>query len=134
MSHTKVVEKIKTHILLCSITFFFFRKLCSYEIMWKNTVEPDRPRITVWCIPKTTNTHSEYVIFIACPLQQWFHERASVLRFTYIAGLIWIFAAVLLRFPSLWNATPRRHLVIRADAVTSQKNGDLAQHMPFRLR
>jgi hypothetical protein len=38
--------------------------------MWKNIVEPGRPQITIWrmlmaCwIPKTTNTHSEYVILI----------------------------------------------------------------------
>jgi hypothetical protein len=25
---------------------------------------------------KATKTHSEYVIFIAVPLQQWLHERA----------------------------------------------------------
>ena len=29
--------------------------------------------------------HSEYVILIAFPLQQWLNERASVLRYTYIA-------------------------------------------------
>ena len=56
-----------------------------YEIMWKNTVEPDRQQMTLWrmriaCrIAKATNTHSEYVIIIAFPLQQWLHERASVL-------------------------------------------------------
>ena len=33
-------------------------------------------------------THSEYVILIAFPLQQWLHERASVLRYTYIASLV----------------------------------------------
>ena len=32
-------------------------------------------------IPKATNTHSEYVIF---SLQRWLHERAFVLRHTYI--------------------------------------------------
>jgi hypothetical protein len=31
---------------------------------------------------RATNTHSEYVIFIAFPLQQWLHERASRLRYT----------------------------------------------------
>ena len=30
-------------------------------------------------IPNATNTHSEYLIPIAFPLQQWLHERASVL-------------------------------------------------------
>jgi hypothetical protein len=28
-------------------------------------------------------THSEYVIFIAFPLQQWLHQRASMLGYTY---------------------------------------------------
>ena len=47
------------------------------QIMWKNIVEPDRPqmkigrlRIVCWT-PKATNAHSEYVILIAFPLQQW---------------------------------------------------------------
>ena len=31
---------------------------------------------------------TEYVIRIAFPLQQWFHERASVLRYAYIGGLM----------------------------------------------
>jgi len=55
--------------------------------------------MTIWrvriarCTPKATNTHSEYVILIACPLKQWLHERTSVLRYTYIACLectLWI--------------------------------------------
>jgi hypothetical protein len=45
MFQTKVVEKIKTHIL-CSITFFSeIRDV--YEILWKNIVGPDRPQITI---------------------------------------------------------------------------------------
>ena len=57
--------------------------------MWKNIVQPDRPQMTIWrmriaCwIPKATNTHSEYVILIVFPLQQWLHERASMLRLYY---------------------------------------------------
>ena len=43
-----------------------------------------RMLIARW-IPKATNTHSEYVILIAFPPQQWLHERASMLRYTYIA-------------------------------------------------
>ena len=45
-----------------------------------------RMRIAYW-IPKATNTHSQYVILIAFPLQQWLQERASILRYTYIACL-----------------------------------------------
>jgi len=29
-------------------------------------------------LAKATNTHSEYVILVAFPLQQWSHKRASV--------------------------------------------------------
>jgi len=38
-----------------------------------------RMRIPCW-IPKATNTHSEYVIFIAFPLQQKSHEGPTILR------------------------------------------------------
>ena len=41
---TKVVEKIKTHIL-CSVTFP--ENHAVYEIMWKNNVERGRQRISV---------------------------------------------------------------------------------------
>jgi hypothetical protein len=54
-----------------------------YEIMWKNMVEPGMPQMTT----KATDTHSEYVIFIAFPRQQWLRERFSLLRYTYIASL-----------------------------------------------
>jgi len=39
-------------------------------------------------MPKATNTHSEYVILIAFSLQQWLHERASMLRYAYTAFLV----------------------------------------------
>ena len=41
-----------------------------------------------YLITKATNTYSDYVIHIAFPLQQWLHERASLLRYTYIAWLV----------------------------------------------
>jgi hypothetical protein len=87
----KFVKKIKTH-------FMFSNppptpNLAVYEIMWKNIVYPDRPQMTIWrmriaCwLPEATNTRSEYVILVAFPLQQWLQERASMLRYTYIACL-----------------------------------------------
>jgi hypothetical protein len=54
-------------------------------------LESERPQMIMWrmCIawwiPNATNTHSEYVILIAFPLQQWLHEHACMLRYTYIA-------------------------------------------------
>jgi len=41
-------------------------------------------RFARW-IPKAKYTHSEYVILIAFRLQQWLHERVSILSYTYIA-------------------------------------------------
>ena len=40
------------------------------------------PRMrTARCIPKATNTHSEYVTLIVSPLQKWLQELASLLRY-----------------------------------------------------
>jgi len=50
----------------------------------------------VCCITKATETHSEYIIVIALPLQNWLHERASVLRYTYIACLVYVPGLVVL--------------------------------------
>jgi hypothetical protein len=39
-------------------------------------------RMRIACfIPKATNTLSDYVIFIACPLQQWFASTRLHVRF-----------------------------------------------------
>ena len=46
-----------------------------------------RMRIACW-VPKATNTHSEYVILIAFPLQQWLHERTSMLRYSTLSVLV----------------------------------------------
>ena len=45
-------------------------------------------RIACW-ITKATDTHSEYVIIIAFPVQHWLRERISTLRFTYIACVVY---------------------------------------------
>ena len=44
-------------------------------------------RIACWII-MVTNSLLECVILVDCPLQQWLHERASMLRYTYIACLV----------------------------------------------
>jgi hypothetical protein len=41
-------------------------------------------RIAFW-IPKAKDTHSEYVILIDFPLQQWLHERPWMLGYMHIA-------------------------------------------------
>jgi hypothetical protein len=61
--------------------------------MWKNIVERGKPqmtirRIRIACrITKATNTHEGCVIVIAFLLQQWLHERTSMLHCKYIACL-----------------------------------------------
>ena len=35
-----------------------------------------------WWITKATDTHSEYVILNTFPLEQWLHERTSLLRYS----------------------------------------------------
>jgi hypothetical protein len=74
---------------------FFFENRAVYEIKCKDVVEPDRPQMRIWrmrtaCwIPKATNTFRICdTVLIAFPLQQWLHERALLLPFTYITCLI----------------------------------------------
>ena len=75
-----VVQKVKTHCM------FNFQKLCH---LWDNVEKCDTARQAtdgniIWnmcfvCwITQATDLHSEYVIHIAYPQQQWLHERTSV--------------------------------------------------------
>ena len=44
-----------------------------------------------------THTHAhtdQYVILIACLQQQWLRERATMLRYTYIACLVYLRTAI----------------------------------------
>ena len=76
------------------INNFFPKNRVVCVVIWKTVVEPDRSQMTVWrmrfpCwITKAIDTHSEYVLRIAFPQQQWLRERASVFRYTYIACLV----------------------------------------------
>jgi len=85
VSDKSYTELHNTHFMLNT----FFENRAVRKIMLKNVIQPARPQMTTWrtriaCwIPKATDTHTGCVIFIAFPLQQWFHERASVLRYTY---------------------------------------------------
>ena len=89
----KNVVEIKAHIL-CSVTFSI--KSCrlrnnvyKYGTARQATDDIVIGRMRVACyVTKSINTHSEYVIPIAFPLQQWLHERASILRCTYVARLV----------------------------------------------
>jgi hypothetical protein len=81
MFQSEIVDKTKPHVL-CLVPFF------------EDRVEPDRPQTTILrvclacCITQATNTHSEYLIFIAFPLQQRLQDRDFMLSCTYIACLV----------------------------------------------
>ena len=75
-------------------THFLVENCAFYEIKWENNVQPDTLQMTIWrmgiaCwISEATDTHSDYVILIDFPLQQWLHESASMLCYMYIAFLV----------------------------------------------
>jgi hypothetical protein len=52
--------------------------------VWKNIVEQARPQLTIRRMPivcginKAADKHSEYVILIVFPPQQWLHQRLSI--------------------------------------------------------
>ena len=86
--------RVNQNIRLRSITFFSKIVPFYYKSAKMYILEPDRLRLTLWCmriacwIPTAINTHSEYVILITFLLQQWLHERAAMLHYTYIACLL----------------------------------------------
>jgi len=93
MYRKKVVEKIKMHTLHsiiysenCVLEKFGRAKQATNENLTR------RMRLICW-VTKATDTHSEYVILIAFPQQQWLCERSSILRHTYIAFLV-LFSAI----------------------------------------
>ena len=110
MFQTTFVQTIKANFTFSN--FFFLRKSCR---LWDKAEKPDRlqmaarrMRIPCW-ITEATNTHSEYVILNAFPLQQWLHERSSILRYTYIACLVFLlsffyFFVLTLLFISSWSS------------------------------
>ena len=74
------MHKRPKHTFFYLLALFFFENPAVCGIMWINIVEPERPQMTIWrmriaCrITKAKNTHTEYVILIACTLQQWLHN------------------------------------------------------------
>jgi len=113
---TKDVEKIETHIL-CSV-IFFFRKSChlcgNLEKMWSqrgHRCKYSTAHELCVLVNLRLQTHSEYVILITFPLQQWLRERSVILRYTYIVLYMKLSAC-----PQLFKCIPG---VFRRAVVTS---------------
>jgi len=71
-----------------------------------NTIQ--RIRIAFW-IQKATHTHSEYLILIVFPPRKRLRGRPSVLRYTYIACIVYTYSLSccdLLNFGSIRYTTP----------------------------
>ena len=80
-------ENQNTHFMFKN---FFFENLAVYEIV-QITVEPRRPQMTIRCMRiccRIPNYNSEYVILTAFLQQQWLHDRASMLRYSTLSGLL----------------------------------------------
>ena len=123
MSQKKAVDEMKTNVSY-SITFFFFRKSCR---LWDNVEKYGRARQAKYdniirrmrfacCIPKATDTHSEYIILIASPWQQWLRERVSMLCHAQIACRVTFFffflnISIMLINPLNAELNPIRHLL-----------------------
>jgi hypothetical protein len=77
MFQTKGVEEMKTHRAV-------------YEVMWKHVVErrSQYGACALHAGDLGLQIHSGRVMLTAFPLQQWLHERASALRYTYSACLV----------------------------------------------
>jgi len=98
----KVCRENQNTLFMFDNFFFYFEIVPFVRQCGKNTVQPDRPMMTVrhmriaWWIPKATNTHThtlslsqnKYVMLIAIPMQQWLHERTSTLRYIYTDSLV----------------------------------------------
>ena len=87
------------HILIYVYEYIYFsfpENPAVYEIKWEDIGRSGQAtddniirRIHFACwVNKATNTHSEYVILIASPRQRWLRERATILRYMYIACLV----------------------------------------------
>jgi hypothetical protein len=93
MFQTNNVGKIKTHIFMLNnitknrdVYEIVYQK---YSIARKATEDNKMRRMCLACwIAVATDTLSEYVTFIAFPLQQWLGESASISRYMYNVYLV----------------------------------------------
>lgn len=66
----EVVDKIKTHLVLCSRTFYEDHAMC--DIMWKNILDQDGPQMIMWCMCSAylrlqIQTHNrQYLLLLLC--------------------------------------------------------------------
>jgi len=63
-------------------------------------------RFACW-IAKDTYTHSEYLIVIVVPVQEWLYERTSVLRYIFDIFLVNFFLLQRQKGKVVWSFTAK---------------------------
>jgi hypothetical protein len=85
--------------------------------MWKNSAMWGRLQMTIWgmrissWILKATKIHSEYVVIMALPLQQWLHESTFMLPYKYIACLVYDSHIRHVNIPYILEFNPHPNLI-----------------------
>ena len=128
-----VGKKVKTS-KLCSLTLPGSRAI--YEIIWKycgrgrQATEGNAIRRKLLHADdygythKHTHTHTEYVVLTSLLQEKWLHERNTVLRYTYIACLVFVSCYSVRLYPKSQSPTHYRRLFL-----VSSAGGGL--HIPF---
>ena len=131
MFQTKVVEKIKTHIL--GSVIFFSENRAIYEIMWENVVERGRPQMAIWCmrfacwVTKVTDTHLGCVVLISTATVV---TRRHVIVTLYVHLVtLYVHLAMLYVHLALLFSVSRKMLYIKAPDLSSSSSDGLL--LPF---
>jgi hypothetical protein len=101
MFHTKVVGEIKTQIL-CAIFFFKSCRLWDNVEKYCKAGQARDDNVACWKT-KATNTRTQYITLIAFPLEHWLHERAWILRCTYVGCLVKYALAKSIQITIFWR-------------------------------
>ena len=93
MFHTKFIEKIKTRFVFDNFFLFENHAVCKImleKVLQNQTIHRSRYNAAhAHCMLNTLRYSSQYVTPIAFPLQQLLHERASMLRYTYMDCIVY---------------------------------------------
>jgi hypothetical protein len=79
---SSILSRWNNQLILCSFIYF--------AIFSPLLISSSSRFVLLFHFP-STNTHSEYVTLIAFPLQQWLYVCASMLHYTFIACLCYIY-------------------------------------------
>jgi hypothetical protein len=85
MFQENVVEEINIHFVISNV---LFENSAVYKIARGRSQMGKWDMRIVFCITKSTNTLSEYVMLTAFPLQRLLQEHVSMLHYTHTASFV----------------------------------------------